>query len=89
MQSNHPAIHPQDYSFRQSFRPEDILTISDPGNPLVKRKAAAGFLNRKPNTLAIWDCTKRYDLGPVRYGKDVYYPLSCLIEHRNEQLKPA
>lgn len=37
--------------------------------PLLDRKSAARFLNIKPNTLAVWDCTKRYDLHPIKIGK--------------------
>lgn len=36
--------------------------------PLIDRKTAARFLNMKPETLAVWDCTKRYDLKPLRIG---------------------
>ncbi len=45
---------------------------------LVNRKAAAKFLNMSPNTLAVWDCTKRYDLKPIRIGRSVRYRQSEL-----------
>ncbi len=48
-------------------RPDDLLD----------RKEAAKYLGgTKPlavGTLAVWDCTKRYDLKPVKVGRSVRY----------------
>jgi len=41
--------------------------------PLLDRKSAAKYLSKikptSPNTLAVWDCTKRYDLKPIKIGE--------------------
>lgn len=43
--------------------------------PLLDRKSAAKYLSQvkptSPNTLAVWDCTKRYDLKPIKIGERV------------------
>lgn len=41
--------------------------------PLLDRKTAAKYLSISPGTLAVWDCTKRYDLSPLRVGRSVRY----------------
>lgn len=41
--------------------------------PLLDRKSAAKYLNVSPGTLAVWDCTKRYDLKPLKVGRSVRY----------------
>ncbi len=33
--------------------------------PLMAREAAAAYLHVAVGTLAVWDCTKRYDLRPL------------------------
>lgn len=40
-----------------------------PIDMLLDRKAAAAYLGVKPGTLAVWDCTKKYDLNPLKVGK--------------------
>ncbi len=45
---------------------------------LFTRQQAADFLSCKPNTLALWKCTKRYSLPCVKIGKNVRYRLSDL-----------
>ena len=42
---------------------------------LLTRQQAADFLSCKPNTLALWKCTKRYSLPCVKIGKNVRYRL--------------
>ena len=54
---------------------------------LMNRKEAARFLNFAPNTLAVWDCTKRHDLGMIKIGKAVRYRRSRLIRFL-EECKP-
>ena len=48
--------------------------------PLWNREQAAKFLNYSPGTLAVWDCTKRYDLKPIKIGRAVRYSPSHLRE---------
>ena len=40
---------------------------------LINRKEAAEIIGVSPTTLAVWDCTKRYDLNPIKIGKLVRY----------------
>ncbi|MDQ6482174.1 helix-turn-helix domain-containing protein [Dyadobacter sp. LHD-138] len=53
---------------------------------LVNRKAAAKYLNMSPNTLAVWDCTKRYDLKPIKIGRSVRYKQSDLDQFVEDRL---
>lgn len=54
---------------------------------LLDRPAAAKYLGGlKPNTLAVWDCTKRYDLKPIKIGKLVRYKRSVLDEFIKEHM---
>lgn len=53
--------------------------------PLLDRKSAARYLSVSPGTLAVWDCTKRYDLKPIKIGRSVRYRrihLDHFIEQR-------
>jgi len=43
---------------------------------------AGEFLNLKPRTLAIWRCTKRYDLPFYKAGRMVNYRLADLIRYK-------
>jgi|GEM_PF-1248364 len=62
--------------------------ITELDEPLLDRKEAAEYLGLKnPNTLAVWDCTKRYDLRPIKVGSRVRYSKANLIRFLNEQLK--
>ena len=45
---------------------------------LVSRVQAAEFLKIKPQTLAVWASTGRYDLPYVRVGRAVRYDLAAL-----------
>lgn len=56
---------------------------------LLDRIAAAKYLGGiKPSTLAVWDCTKRYDLKPIKIGKLVRYKRSVLDEFLKERMTP-
>ncbi|MEJ7659597.1 MAG: helix-turn-helix domain-containing protein [Hymenobacter sp.] len=55
--------------------------------PLLDRKTAAKYLSVSPGTLAVWDCTKRYDLKPIKVGRAVRYRRSDLDAFLNAQLK--
>ena len=62
-------------SFSKFFEPADLLN----------RKQAAEYLGITPRTLAVWACTKRYDLPYVKMGRLVKYRRSALdsfIEQR-------
>jgi len=54
--------------------------------PLLDRKAAANYLRVTVGTLAVWDCTKRYDLQPLKVGRSVRYRLSALNKFIERQL---
>ncbi|MCB0713811.1 MAG: helix-turn-helix domain-containing protein [Ignavibacteriae bacterium] len=36
---------------------------------LMTRQEAADYLGVKASTLSVWDCTKRYNLQPVKVGR--------------------
>lgn len=56
--------------------------------PLLDRKSAAKYLSVAPGTLAIWDCTKRYDLKPIKVGRAVRYRRSDLDRFLEDRLRP-
>ncbi len=41
----------------------------------LSRQEAAHYLGVAPATLAVWSCTKRYDLPYVKVGRRVQYRL--------------
>lgn len=55
--------------------------------PLMNRKTAARYLCVSPATLAVWDCTKRYDLKPLKIGRSVRYRRANLDQFLENQLK--
>jgi hypothetical protein len=64
-------------------------------DPLYDREGAAIYITppqrKRPysvGTLAVWDCTKRYDLQPIKINGKVYYRQSILDRFIREQLKP-
>jgi hypothetical protein len=63
-------------------------TMSNGFEALLDRKSAAKFLCVAPGTLAVWDCTKRYDLKPIKVGRAVRYRLADLENFLAERLKP-
>lgn len=62
---------------------EDMPTTNE---MLLNRKEAAKYLRISPNTLAVWDCTKRYDLKPLKVGRAVRYRRSELDKFIERQL---
>ena len=54
---------------------------------LFTRKEAARYLRVSPGTLAVWDCTKRYNLRPLKVGRAVRYRKSDLDNFLEEQLR--
>lgn len=63
--------HGKDFYMTRNFQ-------DDPQNQLMDRKTAAKYLGISPNTMAVWDCTKRYDLKPLKVGRAVRYRKSDL-----------
>jgi hypothetical protein len=50
------------------------------------RKSAAKYLGVSPNTLAVWACTKRYNLKYIKVGRAVRYRLLDLEKFVEERL---
>jgi len=50
---------------------------------MLDRKAAAEFLGIKEQTLAVWACTKRYDLPFIKSGRRVMYLITDLVAFIN------
>lgn len=55
-------------------------------NPWLNRKEAADYLGVSLGTLAVWDCTKRRQLNPIKIGKLVHYRLSDLDQFLDQRL---
>lgn len=56
--------------------------------PLLTRKEAAAYLKVSPGTLAVWDCTQRYDLKPIKVGRAVRYRKTYLDAFLEERMTP-
>lgn len=54
---------------------------------LLDRKEAAKYLKLSPGTLAVWDCTKRYDLKPIKVGRAVRYTRENLDNFLNKKMQ--
>jgi excisionase family DNA binding protein len=59
-----------------------------PFEPLLSRKEAARYLSVSPDTLAVWACTKRYDLKYLKVGRAVRYRRTDLDAFLQQQVKP-
>lgn len=46
--------------------------------PLLTRVEAAEFLNVRPSTLAVWNCTGRHGVPVIKIGRTVRYRRSDL-----------
>lgn len=63
-------------------------------DPFYNRQEAAIYISRpskrsySPGTLAVWDCTKKYDLQPVKINGEICYRKSSLDRFLRERLKP-
>lgn len=57
-------------------------------DPLWNRKKAAKYLGVAVGTLAVWDCTKRYNLCPIKVGRSVRYRRSVLEQFLNDRTSP-
>jgi len=63
------------------------MDMNEKHEPLLDRKSAARYLSVSPATLAVWDCTKRYDLKPLKIGRAVRYRRAFLDQFLESQLK--
>lgn len=55
------------------------MTRKSDEDPYLCRKEAARYLGGfSPDTLAVWDCTGKYDLQPIKVGRNVRYRRSSL-----------
>lgn len=63
------------------------MPTKNPPEPLLDRKSAAKYLRVSPGTLAVWDCTKRYDLKPIKVGRSVRYRRSDLEKFLEQRLR--
>ncbi|WP_233207859.1 helix-turn-helix domain-containing protein [Siphonobacter sp. BAB-5405] len=52
----------------------------------MDRKSAARYLRVSPGTLAVWDCTKRYNLKHIKIGRSVRYRKCDLDQFLEERL---
>ena len=52
--------------------------VIDPLDRLVDENEAADYLGIKRQTLAVWRCTKRYDLPYCKVGRSVRYRIRDL-----------
>jgi len=62
-----------------------MATASNPSSELLSREQAADFLGIKPQTLAVWHTTKRYNLPLIKVGSRVRYRRSDLERFLNER----
>jgi Helix-turn-helix domain len=54
------------------------MSIISNENPLLTRSEAAKYLSVSPGTLAVWQCTGRYNLPYVKIGRKAMYQRSAL-----------
>jgi len=57
-------------------------------DPMLSRVEAWAYTGFKPGTLAVWDCNRRYDLQPIKFGNAVRYRLSSLNRFADERMRP-
>ena len=60
----------------------------DKEDMLMSRKEAANYIGFKAGTLAVWDCTGRFDLKPVKLGNRVRYRKSVLDAFLLQGMQP-
>ena len=62
------------------------MSVLSTSSPLLNREQAAAYLGIKPQTLAAWATTGRYQLPMVKVGRSVRYKRKALdqfIEDRS------
>lgn len=75
-----------EFAYRSSNYNQKGDGMENSHNILLDRKSAAKYLRISPGTLAVWDCTKRYDLKPLKVGRSVRYRKSDLDNFVERQL---
>lgn len=60
-------------------------TINQALRSRLSRQEAAAYLGVSPSTLAVWGCTKRYNLPYVKVGRLVQYWVSDLDKFLKER----
>lgn len=55
---------------------------------LLTRKEAARYIGFSHGTLAVWDCTGRYNLKPVKIGRAVRYRKTVLDQFLQAFINP-
>jgi excisionase family DNA binding protein len=63
----------------------NVTHISKAKSSLLTRTEAAEYLGVTPQTLAVWACTRRYNLPVVKMGRLAKYKLSDLDEFINSR----
>jgi len=58
-------------------------------SPLLSRKEAANYLGLSEQTLAIWKCTKRYELPFVKIGRLIKYRKADLDQFISKNASPS
>jgi hypothetical protein len=76
----HSTATPHKRIGRQEAAARSELAIRPAGTPhqLLTREEAAAYLNIKPQTLAVWHTTRRYNLPVIKVGRSVRYLLADL-----------
>jgi excisionase family DNA binding protein len=64
--------------FQENNNNNKIVPFQKFQSELLSRKEAAAYLGLTEQTLAVWKCTKRYDLPVVKIGRLVKYKKSDL-----------
>jgi len=57
-------------------------------DPLFNREEAAAYTGFSKGSLATFDCTKRYNLHPVKFDNAVRYHLSSLNRFVDDHMRP-
>ena len=68
---------------------ENSIGVAAARSDLLSRTEAAAYLGVAKQTLAIWACTKRYDLKYVKVGRLVKYRKPDLDQFIEDNLKNA
>lgn len=63
--------------------------MRDEIEPLMNREQAAKYLGVSVGTLAVWDCTKRYDLRPLKVGRHLVRYRRADLDRFLETWKPT
>jgi hypothetical protein len=89
--SDYPALRENPFYSGSLSRPNSKGECMDKNNfePLWDRKTTANYMNVSPGTLAVWDCTKRFDLQPIKVGRCVRYRPSVIRKFLEDRTSPS